>query len=158
MNIDIQKQQEHIQEDLQSMQSSLEVLKKSLDQDAALATKQECLSLMKDIVQQMTKVDSSQHMLDLQKKLESSNVLSSEILQEIVQSFISLKLAYTESAVDVKAEQLLEKYSGLVTKKFELDNLLASLTQEKSYQIDPTASHNTALGDKAVPLSVDKED
>jgi hypothetical protein len=147
MNVDIQKKHEHIQQDLQSMQQSLESLKQSLDQDVALTTKKECVSLLKDIVNQMAHIDSSQHMIDLQKKLEWSNILSGEILQEILQSFIALKLSYTESIVDSQAEHLIERYSWLVTKKSELDTLLASFEKSKSYQIDPNANQDVASDD-----------
>jgi len=149
MNVDVlDPTQEHIQEDLQSMQESLEGLKSSLENDATLASKQEFVSLMKDIVLDMSKVDNNQNILDLYKELEDSNTVSSAMLEGILSSFVSLKLAYA----DASANHSLEKYEQITHKKSELDKLLSDLQTVDSYQIDP---NTPVVEPDQAPLEVD---
>jgi len=132
--------QEHIQEDLQSMQESLEGLKSSLENDVTLSTQQEVVSLVKDIVSQMANIEATEGIQDLQEQLTTSNRLSPEILEGILSSFISLKLAYTDALIGASANQSLEKYEQITRKKGELDLLLSRLQSVDTYQIDPHAA------------------
>lgn len=156
------KEKEMIDNDLQKMWESLQLLKVSVEKDANILAQNNFSDLLQHIVADLSVLSQTPDIVMLQQTLQSQENLTASDLDKIIQQFISVKLEYASNKSVYLTETSLQKYKQLIEHKSAMDDLLLKISQTPTLEkapIDWQEKQNSSSPDvhTLVPEAIDPE-